>query len=65
MAAAPVFTAGVGTPRIWAARYLRMSGSSRLIGPFRRGSMATALVSFWLGQVCELIAVAGAWLATA
>jgi hypothetical protein len=63
VAAAPVFTADVGTPRIWAARYLRMNGSSRLIGPFRHGSMATALISIWLEQVPELIPVVDAWLA--
>ncbi|TCC53496.1 ubiquinone-dependent pyruvate dehydrogenase [Kribbella capetownensis] len=38
-----VFTADVGTPCIWAARYLRMNGSRRLIGSFNHGSMANAL----------------------
>ena len=38
-----VFTADVGTPCIWAARYLRMNGSRRLIGSFSHGSMANAL----------------------
>ena len=38
-----VFTADVGTPCIWAARYLRMNGSRRLIGSFVHGSMAGAL----------------------
>jgi pyruvate dehydrogenase (quinone) len=37
------FTADVGTPCIWAARYLRMNGSRRLIGSFNHGSMANAL----------------------
>ena len=38
-----VFTADVGTPCIWAARYLRMNGRRRLIGSFSHGSMANAL----------------------
>jgi pyruvate dehydrogenase (quinone) len=38
-----VFTADVGSPCIWAARYLRMNGSRRLIGSFNHGSMANAL----------------------
>ena len=38
-----VFTADVGTPCIWAARYLRMNGTRRLIGSFNHGSMANAL----------------------
>jgi pyruvate dehydrogenase (quinone) len=38
-----VFTADVGTPCIWAARYLRMNGSRRLVGSFNHGSMANAL----------------------
>ena len=38
-----VFTADVGTPCIWAARYLRMNGARRLIGSFSHGSMANAL----------------------
>jgi hypothetical protein len=63
VAAAPVFTVDVGTPRIWAACYLRMNGSRRLIGPFKHGSMATALICIWLEQVRELIAVVDAWLA--
>ena len=33
----------VGTPTLWAARYLRMNGSRRLIGSFNHGSMANAL----------------------
>jgi pyruvate dehydrogenase (quinone) len=41
--AVPVFTADVGTPCIWAARYLRMNGTRRLIGSFNQGSMANAL----------------------
>ena len=38
-----IFTADVGTPTIWAARYLRMNGKRRLIGSFNHGSMANAL----------------------
>jgi len=33
----------VGSPVIWAARYLRMNGKRRLIGSFNHGSMANAL----------------------
>ncbi len=38
-----IFTADVGTPCIWAARYLKMNGSRRLVGSFNHGSMANAL----------------------
>ena len=38
-----VFACDVGTPTIWAARYLRMNGRRRLIGSFNHGSMANAL----------------------
>jgi pyruvate dehydrogenase (quinone) len=38
-----VFTADVGTPCIWAARYLQMNGARRLVGSFNHGSMANAL----------------------
>jgi pyruvate dehydrogenase (quinone) len=38
-----VFTFDVGTPTIWAARYLTMNGSRRLIGSLVHGSMANAL----------------------
>ncbi|MGH7066257.1 MAG: ubiquinone-dependent pyruvate dehydrogenase [Acetobacteraceae bacterium] len=38
-----IFTADVGTPTVWAARYLRMNGRRRLIGSFNHGSMANAL----------------------
>ena len=38
-----IFTADVGTPCIWAARYLRMNGARRLIGSFNHGSMDNAL----------------------
>jgi pyruvate dehydrogenase (quinone) len=42
-AADAIFTADVGTPCIWTARYLRMNGTRRLIGSFNHGSMANAL----------------------
>ncbi|MFK0335321.1 ubiquinone-dependent pyruvate dehydrogenase [Rhizobium sp. NPDC090275] len=38
-----VFTFDVGTPTIWAARYLKMNGKRRLIGSLVHGSMANAL----------------------
>ena len=38
-----IFTVDVGTPCIWAARYLHMNGTRRLIGSFNHGSMANAL----------------------
>jgi pyruvate dehydrogenase (quinone) len=38
-----VFTFDVGTPTIWAARYLRMNGRRRMIGSLVHGSMANAL----------------------
>jgi len=38
-----IFTADVGEPTVWAARYLRMNGKRRLIGSFLHGSMANAM----------------------
>jgi len=38
-----IFTCDVGTPTIWAARYLTMNGKRRLLGSFSHGSMANAL----------------------
>jgi pyruvate dehydrogenase (quinone) len=38
-----IFIPDVGTPVIWAARYLTMNGRRRLIGSFNHGSMANAL----------------------
>ena len=38
-----VFTVDVGTPCIWAARYLRFNGRRSLVGSFSHGSMANAL----------------------
>ncbi|CAH1660911.1 MULTISPECIES: ubiquinone-dependent pyruvate dehydrogenase [unclassified Chelatococcus] len=38
-----IFTADVGTPTVWAARYLKMNGKRRLVGSFNHGSMANAM----------------------
>ncbi|MER9417913.1 ubiquinone-dependent pyruvate dehydrogenase [Mesorhizobium sp. M0306] len=38
-----VFTFDVGTPTIWAARYLEMNGRRRLVGSLAHGSMANAM----------------------
>jgi len=38
-----IFSCDVGTPTIWAARYLTMNGKRRLLGSFTHGSMANAL----------------------
>jgi len=38
-----IFTFDVGTPAIWAARYLKMNGRRRLIGSMVHGSMANAM----------------------
>ena len=38
-----IFSCDVGTPTIWAARYLKMNGKRRLLGSFNHGSMANAL----------------------
>ena len=38
-----VFTFDVGTPTVWAARYLTMNGRRRLIGSLVHGSMANAM----------------------
>jgi pyruvate dehydrogenase (quinone) len=38
-----VFTADVGSPVVWAARYLHMNGRRRLLGSFNHGTMACAL----------------------
>jgi pyruvate dehydrogenase (quinone) len=39
-----IFSCDVGTPTIWAARYLTMNGRRRLLGSFVHGSMANALL---------------------
>jgi pyruvate dehydrogenase (quinone) len=38
-----IFSCDVGTPTVWAARYLKMNGQRRLLGSFNHGSMANAL----------------------
>lgn len=38
-----IFTADVGLPTVWSARYLAMNGKRRLIGSFWHGSMANAM----------------------
>lgn len=38
-----IFTADVGSPVIWAARYVAMTEQRRLLGSFNHGSMANAL----------------------
>ena len=38
-----IFSCDVGTPTIWAARYLKMNAKRRLLGSFTHGSMANAL----------------------
>lgn len=47
-----IFTCDVGTPTVWAARYLTMNGKRRLLGSFNHGSMACALP-----QACGVQAV--------
>jgi len=46
-----IFSCDVGTPTIWAARYLTMNGQRRLLGSFNHGSMANALPQAIGGQV--------------
>jgi pyruvate dehydrogenase (quinone) len=38
-----IFTCDVGSPTLWAARYLKMNGKRRLLGSFNHGSMANAM----------------------
>jgi pyruvate dehydrogenase (quinone) len=38
-----VFTVDVGSPVVWASRYLTMNGRRRLVGSFSHGTMACAL----------------------
>src|SRR5690606_23865363 len=58
-----VFTADVGSPTVWAARYLTMNGRRRLIGSFTHGSMANALLHGIGAQTAQpdrqVIALAG------
>ena len=48
-----IFTCDVGTPTIWAARYLTVNGKRRLLGSFNHGSMANALPQAIGAQVNE------------
>lgn len=38
-----IFSCDVGSPTLWAARYLSMNGKRRLLGSFNHGSMANAM----------------------
>jgi pyruvate dehydrogenase (quinone) len=38
-----VFTTDVGSPVVWACRYLTMNGKRRLLGSFNHGTMATGV----------------------
>jgi len=46
-----IFTCDVGTPTVWAARYLTMNGKRRLLGSFTHGSMANAVLQAIGAQV--------------
>jgi pyruvate dehydrogenase (quinone) len=48
-----IFSCDVGTPTIWAARYLTMNGKRRLLGSFTHGSMANALPQAIGAQVSQ------------
>jgi len=39
-----IFTCDVGSPIVWAARYLKVNGKRRIIGSFNHGSMANAML---------------------
>ena len=58
-----IFTCDVGSPTMWAARYLTMNGKRRLIGSFNHGSMANALPQAIGAQVThpgrQVIAMSG------
>ncbi|MFD6815432.1 ubiquinone-dependent pyruvate dehydrogenase [Microbacterium sp. NPDC060132] len=58
-----IFTADVGSPTVWAARYLTMTEHRRLIGSFTHGSMANALLHGIGAQVAhpqrQVVALAG------
>ncbi|AZC27228.1 ubiquinone-dependent pyruvate dehydrogenase [Pseudomonas sessilinigenes] len=58
-----IFTADVGTPTVWAARYLKMNGQRRLLGSFNHGSMANAMPQAIGAQAAcparQVIALAG------
>lgn len=58
-----IFIPDVGTPVIWASRYLTMNGRRRLIGSFNHGSMASGLMHGIGAQVAypgrQVVALAG------
>ena len=58
-----IFTADVGSPTVWAARYFSMTEQRRLIGSFTHGSMANAVMHAIGAQVArpdqQVIAFAG------
>jgi pyruvate dehydrogenase (quinone) len=58
-----IFTCDVGTPSIWAARYLKMNGKRRLLGSFNHGSMANAMPQAIGAQAafpsCQVISLSG------
>lgn len=58
-----IFSCDVGTPTVWAARYLKMNGKRRLLGSFNHGSMANALAQSIGAQIAfpdrQVIALCG------
>ncbi|MCF8589424.1 ubiquinone-dependent pyruvate dehydrogenase [Gordonia liuliyuniae] len=58
-----VFVPDVGSPVVWASRYLEMNGRRRLIGSFSHGSMANALSqAIGVASACpdrQVVALAG------
>ena len=58
-----IFTCDVGTPTVWAARYLTMNGRRRLLGSFVHGSMANAVAQAIGAQAShrtrQVVALAG------
>jgi pyruvate dehydrogenase (quinone) len=58
-----IFTMDVGSPVVWASRYLTMNGTRRLFGSFNHGTMANALPHAIGAQVShpgrQVIAIAG------
>ena len=48
-----IFTCDVGSPVLWAARYITMNGQRRLLGSFNHGSMANALTQAIGAQACQ------------
>ncbi|WP_295478090.1 ubiquinone-dependent pyruvate dehydrogenase [uncultured Pseudomonas sp.] len=58
-----LFTVDVGTPTLWAARYLHMNGKRGLLGSFSHGSMANAMPQALGAQVAfpqrQVVALCG------